>query len=190
MGFPDYNFYTLQDGRQAFYPYIIARRGYVVSERQRARLARYMVAAAIAFAFTNAIAVNAATGNGAPVGWLPIVLILSLNFAGYYGGLRWLTINMERAPADERPRVTERLRNSAQHSLWIQQLVVASIALLLVLGGLYMATSGKAAATPLVGVAIVTLGVFLALAVAYMAWSKATRNFGTPAMPQRTRTPE
>ena len=182
----EHNFKTLRDGRQAFYPYIFVRRGYVVSDEQRAILCRYLLAATVVGVLVVVIvnyfllAIDASKYDGDRVGfasYLPIILIFALDLAAYHGGLRWLTRNMERAPADERPTLTQRLRTSARHSDWLVFLFVVMIAVLLMVSGLNMAGTRNSGDPPVGGMALAAVGAMLALMVGYMAWAKGTGNF-------------
>lgn len=94
-------FKTLRDGRQAFFPYLVFRRGYVVSSEQRVVMRRYMIGAQI---FGPLLGVFA--GGSRSLGLS--MLVIALFFAAYFGGLLWLTRDLERVPIDARPTIGER----------------------------------------------------------------------------------
>ena len=163
---------TLSDGRQAFYPHLVGRRGYVVSDEQRAVLSRFIFAATIFGATLGAV-----VGS---LGLRPIILALSL-FAAvyaavYYGGLRWLTRNLECAPADERPPLLQRFRAQAQHSAWLHLWFFEILGVVFFLDGLSMAGTGWVGRPTWLSLSMAAFGGLLAWIAGFMLWDKWAKN--------------
>ena len=168
-------FKTLRDGRLAFYPYLVAPRGYVVSGEQKAPLRRFMFGAGIFGSVLGVMVGEAILLWNLPINLILMILSLSLLSAGYYGGLRWLTRNLERAPADERLTLGERLRTQAQHSSWILLWFMEIWSLLLMAGGLDIAATGKGGYPPLFGLVATAFFGLLAWAAGYMLSVKSSK---------------
>jgi tetratricopeptide (TPR) repeat protein len=155
---------TLRDGRLAFYPYLIGR-GYVVSPEQKAMLIRYMLGASLCGALVVPFAVS--------LGFIHhLILVLALFGVGHYGGLRWLTRNLERAPADERLTLGERFRTQAHQFGWPRLWFIEIFSGSLIAVGLHTAATGMDASGRLLGLAGAAYFAFMAWSGGYMLWIK------------------
>jgi tetratricopeptide (TPR) repeat protein len=157
---------TLRDGRLAFYPYIVGR-GYVVSAEQKAVLIRDMIAEWIC----GALVVPFAVGLGLME---HLVLVLLFFGVGYYGGLWWLTRNLERAPSDERASLGERYRTQARQFGWKRLWFREIFSGVLIAVGLYIAAPGMDASDRLLGLAVTAYFGLMAWSSGYMLWIKST----------------
>jgi hypothetical protein len=159
------SFKTLRDGRLAFYPHLVGR-GYMVSGDQKAPLRRYVIGATIFSPVFVLILIR--------FGIVPMMLSFGLYLTGYYGGLWWLTRNLERAPADERLTLRGRYSTQAQHlgwaSLWFLEI---GSGMFVVVGLLIAATADDAYALS-AGLAGAVFFGFCAWAGGYMLRVKST----------------
>lgn len=157
---------TLRDGRAAFYPRLFGR-GYVVSPEQGAILSRY---ASRAMKLELGLLIIASA-----FGVIAIFVVGLLYLPGYYGGLWWLTRNLERTSTDERLMPSEYYSSRAQQigatTLWLMEIGCA----LFILAGLYMAVSGRDRYSVLVGLSVILLFGFAGCVAAYMIWVKDDR---------------
>lgn len=157
---------TLRDGRLAFYPHLVGRR-YVVSAEQKTTLVHYMKAAWICGALVVPFA--------ASLGFMAhIVLLLAVFGVGYYGGMWWLTRNLERAPIDERITLGERYRARAHQFGWIRLWFIEIFSGSLIAVGLYTAATGMDASDRLLGLATMAFFGLMAWSGAYMLWVKSS----------------
>ena len=168
------SFKTLRDGREGFYPYLVNRRGYVVPGEQRTALRRFMFGAGIFGSLLGVMTGDASKLWNFPINLILIILSLSLFSVGYYGGLRWLTSNLERAPAHEKPTIGERYRTNAKHAPWILLWYVEIVGVVFILFGLSKAATGWGAHPASIGLSGAAFGGLLAWMAGYMLWAKWT----------------
>ena len=169
-------FKTLRDGREGFYPYLINRRGYVVPGEQRTVLRRFMFVAGIFGPLLGVMAGDAILLWNFPINLILFIVSFSLFAVGYYGSLRWLTKNLECAPADEKPTVGERYRTNARHTPWILLCFVEIVGVVFALFGLSKAATGWGTHAASIGMSGAAFGGLLAWMAGYMLWAKWTRS--------------
>ena len=128
-------------------------------------LIRYMLGAYICGALVVPFAVS--------LGFMHhLIVVLSLFGVGHYGGLRWLARNLERAPADERLTLVERLRTQAHQFGWPRLWFIEIFSASLIAVGLRTAATGMDASDRLVALAGAAFFAFMAWEGGYMLWIK------------------